>query len=152
MNFLYKIRNFQRVLDEKTDIEKQYKNYKKKSEGKIAALENKNQEQLKEISKQKNINTKQLEEISKLKIENEDLADKLAKANTSKGGLTKENNKLKKQNEELNLKLKEQEIELSKRFIVKTVKPGRTPNTIKTKISKPMSNNVRNYMKKEFDY
>lgn len=63
----------------------------------------------------------------------------------------KENHKLKNTIKELNEKIKQQEEKLSKRFILKTIRPGRTPNMNKTKISKPMSNTVRNYMKREFD-
>ena len=47
--------------------------------------------------------------------------------------------------------IKEKDKLLSKRFILRELKPGRTPNMNKTKISKPMSNNVRNFMKREFD-
>ena len=36
------------------------------------------------------------------------------------------------------------------RYLVKKIKPGRTPNTIKTKISKPMASSVVRYMKNEY--
>lgn len=37
------------------------------------------------------------------------------------------------------------------RYLIKKVKSGRTPNTIKTKISKPMSGNVVRYMRDEHE-
>lgn len=37
------------------------------------------------------------------------------------------------------------------RYLVKKVKPGRKPNTIKTKISKPMASNVVKYMRGEHE-
>lgn len=48
----------------------------------------------------------------------------------------------------------EQQIENYKtegRYLVKKVKPGRTPNTIKTKIAKPMASNVVKYMRDEHE-
>lgn len=37
------------------------------------------------------------------------------------------------------------------RYIVKRLKPGKTPNTIKTRVSKPMSGNVVAYMRGEHE-
>ena len=37
------------------------------------------------------------------------------------------------------------------RYLVKKVKSGRTPNLIKTKVSKPMSANVTKYMRGEHE-
>lgn len=66
-------------------------------------------------------------------------------------GVLEEKNKLKNQVKVLTGQIKEKDILLSKRYILKKLSPGRTPNMNKTKISKPMSNTVRNYMKREFD-
>ncbi|MBR4672058.1 MAG: hypothetical protein IKO78_02510 [Bacilli bacterium] len=64
-------------------------------------------------------------------------------------------------NLELEIKTKNVEVENYKliikdyqtegRYLVKKVKPGRKPNTIKTKISKPMSANVTKYMRGEHE-
>lgn len=62
-------------------------------------------------------------------------------------------------NEHLEQKLQMQQEQIDKAIndlniileILRELKPGRTPNMNKTKISKPMSNNVRNFMKREFD-
>lgn len=37
------------------------------------------------------------------------------------------------------------------KFIVREVKSGKTPNTLKTKVAPPMKSSVRRYMKEEFD-
>lgn len=37
------------------------------------------------------------------------------------------------------------------KFIVREVKSGKTPNTLKTKVASPMKSSVRRYMKEEFD-
>lgn len=77
--------------------------------------------------------------------------------------LDKENDALltKSFNLELEIKSKQIEIEQYKeqienyktegRYLVKKVKPGRTPNTIKTRVSKPMASNVVAYMRGEHE-
>ena len=129
MKIFYK-KDFQRVLEEKKKLENEFSDYKERSDESISALNTKCVEQLKEINTLNN----QLfdkEEILKLK---KDLEIKLKSANTSKGGLTKEINKLKNQIKVLTSQIKEKDILLSKRYILRTIKPGRTPNTIKTSI------------------
>lgn len=37
------------------------------------------------------------------------------------------------------------------RYLVKTIKPGKTPNTIKTRVSKPMAGSVVRYMRGEHE-
>lgn len=64
-------------------------------------------------------------------------------------------------NLELEIKTKNVEVENYKliikdyqtegRYLVKKVKPGRKPNTIKTKISMPMKPNVAKYMREEYE-
>lgn len=89
--------------------------------------------------------------------------------NASKGGLTKELNKLKyelieKDNlidekekviDELNDKIKalndKLEESMTDKYIVRKLKPGKTPNLNKTKISMPMKPNVARFMKENFD-
>ena len=91
-------------------------------------------------------------------------ANKTSKENLEK---LKEINKLNEElltkvfNLELEIKTKNVEVENYKliikdyqtegRYLVKKVKPGRKPNTIKTKISKPMASNVVKYMREEHE-
>lgn len=82
-----------------------------------------------------------IKQINKLKneiIENalkiEVLNKKVVKSNAAKGGFTKQINKLKEEIKELSAKIKEKDELLSKRYILKKISSGRTPNTIKTSI------------------
>lgn len=143
MKIFYK-KDFYGVLEEKNNLEKEYKEYKSRKESVINTLNKRCAEQFKQIN---SLNT----ENESLKKNNEILKNKFVTQSASKGGFVKENHKLKNTIKELNEKIKQQEEKLSKRFILKTIRPGRTPNMNKTKISKPMSNTVRNYMKREFD-
>lgn len=143
MKIFYK-KDFYGVLEEKNNLEKEYKEYKSRKESVINTLNKRCAEQFKQIN---SLNT----ENESLKKNNDILKNKFIKQSNSKGGFVKENHKLKNTIKELNEKIKQQEEKLSKRFILKTIRPGRTPNMNKTKISKPMSNTVRNYMKREFD-
>ena len=93
-----------------------------------------------------------------------DGANKTSKENLEK---IKEINKLNEElltkvfNLELEIKTKNVEVENYKliikdyqtegRYLVKKVKPGRKPNTIKTKISMPMKPNVAKYMREEYE-
>ena len=157
MKIFYK-KDFQRVLEEKSKIEEEYQVYKEKSEKTITELNIKNSSQLKEITDLGNQIIDKNSAIKRYTIlqteiseENSKLKSKLTHANTSKGGLVKEINKLRSKVNSLTEEIKEKDKLLSKRFILRELKPGRTPNMNKTKISKPMSNNVRNFMKREFD-
>lgn len=108
-------------------------NYKKntkniKREKNVTSILNKRcAEQIEQIT---SLNAK----IEKLKKDNEILKNKFVTQSASKGGFVKENHKLKNTIKELNEKIKQQEEKLSKRYILKTIKPGRTPNTLKTSI------------------
>lgn len=157
MKIFYK-KDFQRVLEEKNKIEEEYQVYKEKSEKAITELNIKNSSQLKEITDLGNQIIDKNSAIKRYTIlqteiseENSKLKSKLTHANTSKGGLVKEINKLRGKVNSLVEEIKEKNKLLSERFILRELKPGRTPNMNKTKISKPMSNNVRNFMKREFD-
>lgn len=129
MKIFYK-KDFQRVLEEKKKLENEFSDYKERSDESISALNTKCVEQLKEINTLNN----QLFDKEEILKSKKNLEIKLKSANTSKGGLTKEINKLKNQIKVLTSQIKEKDILLSKRYILKTIKPGRTPNTIKTKI------------------
>lgn len=87
--------------------------------------------------------------------DNYDLCEKIKRLQNAKGGYVKQNNKLKnqvmeleKEVEDLKAKLEES---MSNKYLVKKVPSGRKPNTIKTKVSAPMSSTVRKYMKEAFD-
>lgn len=129
MKIFYK-KDFYGVLEQKNKLKEEFEKYKKISEENINALNTKCIEQLKNI----NILTFQLSDKEEIVKAKEELEIKLHKANTSRGGLTKENNKLKNQVETLKCQIKEKDELLSKRYILKIIKPGRTPNTIKTSI------------------
>lgn len=143
MKIFYK-KDFYGVLEEKNKLQEEYEKYKERKENVTSILNKRCAEQIEQIT---SLNAK----IEKLKKYNEILKNKFITQSNSKGGFVKENHKLKNTIKELNEKIKQQEEMLSKRFILKTIRPGRTPNMNKTKISKPMSNTVRNYMKREFD-
>ena len=136
MKIFYK-KDFYGVLEEKKNLEKEFKDYKKQNDESISALNTKCLEQIKEITKLGNEVTEK-ESLLKLHEEtnrkNEELKSKLTHANASKGGLVKEINKLKREIEVLTEEMKRKEELLSKRYILKIIKPGRTPNTLKTSI------------------
>lgn len=143
MKIFYK-KDFQRVLEEKETLEKEYEDYKTSSEKTIKETNNKSFELLTENSK-----------LKKLKLDVDEVKEELKKVNGAKGGLTKENNKLKGsiknlESEIINLKAQITDLK-SDRYIVRKIPTGRTKSTVKTKISKPMSNRVRKFMKENFD-
>lgn len=129
MKIFYK-KDFQRVLEEKKKLENEFSDYKERSDESISALNSKCFEQLNEIT---NLNN-QLDKQNEVKKLNEELSIKLRKANSSKGGFTKQINKLEEEIKELSAKIKEKDELLSKRYILKKISSGRTPNTIKTSI------------------
>jgi uncharacterized coiled-coil protein SlyX len=129
MKIFYK-KDFYGVLEQKRILEKEFSDYKEQSDESISALNTKCVEQLKEINTLNN----QLFDKEEILKSKKDLEIKLKSANTSKGGLTKEINKLRNQIKVLTNQVKEKDILLSKRYILRTIKPGRTPNTIKTSI------------------
>ena len=82
-------------------------------------------------------------------------SEELKKVLGAKGGLAKENNKLKniveelkKEKQDLKIKLEES---MTDKYLVKKIPSGKTPNTIKTKVSSPMKSSVRKYMREEFE-
>lgn len=129
MKIFYK-KDFYGVLEQKRILEKEFSDYKERSDEIISALNTKCVEQLKEINTLNN----QLFDKEKILKSKKDLEIKLKSANTSKGGLTKEINKLRNQIKTLTSQIKEKDILLSKRYILKKLSPGRTPNTLKASI------------------
>lgn len=158
MKIFYK-KDFQRVLEEKRNLKEEFEQYQENSKKVISSLEEKAFDLLQENSKLKDSSLKQgnvlNDEINTLKLELGLVKDKLKKANTSKGGFTKEINKLKKlveqyEKETSDLKAKISDLQ-SDRYLIKKIPTGRTKNTIKTKIAPPMKSNVRRFMKENFD-
>lgn len=140
MKIFYK-KDFQRVLEEKNDLNKEYEDYKSTSENTISELNNKSYELLTENSK-----------LKTLKLDVDKVKEELRKVNGAKGGLVKENNKLKstikdKDNEIADLKAKISDLQ-SDRYLIKKIPTGRTKSTSKTKItSSSKESNVIKYVK-----
>lgn len=87
-----------------------------------------------------------------LDCDKNELKKKLKIANGSLGGFTKEINKLKSEIASKELKIKDLEDKLkesmSNKYILRKIKPGRTPNTIKTSIrSSASESNAIKYVK-----
>ena len=91
-------------------------------------------------------------------------ANKTSKENLEKlKEINKLNEELLTRTFELDLEIKTKNVEIENykliikdyqtegRYLVKKVKPGRKPNTIKTKISMPMKPNVAKYMREEYE-
>ena len=80
--------------------------------------------------------------IDELNNKNTELENELFKKNLELGQANIQIEEYKAQIEDLK----------SDRYLIRKIPSGRQKSTIKTKISKPMSNRVRNYMKSEHDY
>ena len=113
------------------------------------------QEELEEAQKQINSYKKLIDilngEYAILENKQEETETLRRKTAGKIGGLTKKINHLEEENKELANKLKALEEEKKEYWILKKLPSGKAPNTLKTKHVRDMSNNVRNYMKKEFD-
>lgn len=152
MKLFYK-KDFQRVLKEKNKLEEEIK----KQNEIYNISENRNFKLLEENSMLKDKKLKNeckfQEEINKLKLNLSTLKDELKVINGCKGGLIKENNKLKKSNEELKNRILILETEInelkSDRYLIKKIPSGKTKNNIKTKISPQIKPQVREFMQKE---
>lgn len=142
MNFIYKIKNFQRVVDDRDKVIDEFTDYKTKTDKLIEALaEDK---------------FKQLQEISSLKdmlIDKKDL--EIKKINGAKGGLQKENNKLSNELEESKKVQKSLEEQLAdyknNKWLVRELTPEKA-RTQKIKPVKPVKRSVTKYMAEKHDY
>lgn len=142
MNFIYKIKNFQRVMEERDKVIDEFTDYKTKTDKLIEALaEDK---------------FKQLQEISSLKdmlIDKKDL--EIKKINGAKGGLQKENNKLSNELEESKKVQKSLEEQLAdyknNKWLVRELTPEKA-RTQKIKPVKPVKSSVTKYMAEKHDY
>ena len=146
--------------------------YLLKSKTIIKELENKIGDLGKEkqdlIDKLRNLNSeKEKYELEANKVPN--LIEKVKKNNKSIKQKTEQNKELEKIKLDLEIKLFESNQELARvkiqleeyeaqikdlksdRYLIRKVRAGRTPNTNKTKISKPMSAKVTNYMRNEHE-
>ena len=76
----------------------------------------------------------------------EDMKKEIKQLKGGKGGFTREINKLKKEKEELEKKLAES---MTDKYLVKKIRPGKRPNTLKTKVrnTSGQSNIVKNLHK-----
>lgn len=81
-----------------------------------------------------------------LEKEKMDLVNKVKELQGSKGGLTKQNNELKRQISELKEKLKES---MSNKYIVRKIPSGRTPNMQKTRVTKTPKPGISNYIRRK---
>lgn len=143
MKIFYK-KDFQRVLKEKYKLKEEYEEYKTSSKKMIKELNNKGYELLCENLKFKD-----------LKLDVDEVKKQLRIVNGAKGGLIRENHKLKniitdKDNEIADLKAKISDLK-SDRYLIKKIPSGRTKSTLKTTISNPMKPAVRKFMKENFD-
>lgn len=142
MDFIYKIKNFQRVVDDRDKVIDEFTDYKTKTDKLIEALaEDK---------------FKQLQEISSLKdmlIDKKDL--EIKKINGAKGGLQKENNKLSNELEESKKVQKSLEEQLAdyknNKWLVRELTPEKA-RTQKIKPVKPVKSSVTKYMAEKHDY
>lgn len=93
---------------------------------------------------------KKLEDlINSSEYEKQQVTDELLDTQSELFNTNLELKKYKIQCEEYEQQIKDYRTE--GRYLVKKVKAGRTPNTIKTRVSKPMSNNVVAYMRGEHE-
>ena len=143
-----------------------YKTEIKALETKIAEIEEEKR-QLNDLLYTAKVEQQELEEkdIKISILENLlDSADETNKKNLEKlKEVTKTNEELLTRTFELDLEIKTKNVEIENykliiqdyqtegRYLVKKVKPGRKPNTIKTKISMPMKPNVAKYMREEYE-
>lgn len=114
---------------------------------KLEGLNDKNDETIKEVEKSLKKTSNELREaneiISKYEKEVNNLKNKLNEKEEQRkeaagklGGLTKENNKLKEEKKEFKTKIKELEIELDKRYIIKKLPSGKMPKGQKMSIKR----------------
>lgn len=144
MNFIYKIKNFQRVMEEKNKLKTEFENYKKRTDEQLSNLSEERFEQLKEISNLKESLASSVSDKKKLK-----------EISGAKGGLKKQNNKLLKKINSLEAKIKIQDKQLSeykdKKWLVRELTPEKARSQ-KIKPVKPMKSSVIKYMAEKHNY
>ena len=144
MNIIYKIKNFQRVMGERDKLRDEFKNYKDNTDKQISNITEESFKQLQEISKLKD----KLNNMNALK-------KSLKKIAGSKGALTRQNNKLFKQLDEVNLKNKLLEEKLTeykdKKWLVRELTPEKA-RTQKIQPVRTVRKSVTKYMAEKHDY
>jgi chromosome segregation ATPase len=144
MNFIYKIKNFQRVMEERDRLKKNFEKYKNETDVQISKLSEERFNQLQEISSLK------YSLSSQKKLEKE-----LKQAYGAKGGLIRENNKLVKKINESNAKIKLLEEQLSeykdKKWLVRELTPEKA-RTQKIQPARIVRKSVTKYMAEKHDY
>lgn len=142
MAFIYKIKNFQRVVDDRDKVIDEFTDYKTKTDKLIEALAEDRFKQLQEISSLKD-----------MLIDKKDL--EIKKINGAKGGLQKENNKLSNELEESKKVQKSLEEQLAdyknKKWLVRELTPEKA-RTQKIKPVKTVKSSVTKYMAEKHDY
>ena len=143
MKIFYK-KDFQRVTVElnKTIIELNRANFKldkyRENTKQLELLRTQNLEEIKSLKTAKGGYTKEINKLKAIIYEKDELID-------SKQSLIDERDK-----EIVNLNKEILDLK-SDRYLIKKIPSGKTPNTVKTKLSKPMSATVRKFMKENFD-
>ena len=142
MDFIYKIKNFQRVVDDRDKVIDEFTDYKTKTDKLIEALAEDRFKQLQEISSLKD-----------MLIDKKDL--EIKKINGAKGGLQKENNKLSNELEESKKVQKSLEKQLAdyknNKWLVRELTPEKA-RTQKIKPVKLVKRSVTKYMAEKHDY
>ncbi len=142
MDFIYKIKNFQRVVDDRDKVIDEFTDYKTKTDKLIEALAEDRFKQLQEISSLKD-----------MLIDKKDL--EIKKINGAKGGLQKENNKLSNELEESKKVQKSLEEQLAdyknNKWLVRELTPEKA-RTQKIKPVKTVKSSVTKYMAEKHDY
>lgn len=144
MNFIYKIKNFQRVMEERDRLKKNFEKYKTETDIQISKLSEERFNQLREISSLKDSLSSQKE-----------LEKELKQAYGAKGSLIRENNKLVKKINESNTKIKLLEEQLSeykdKKWLVRELTPEKArPQKIQP--VRTVRKSVTKYMAEKHDY
>ncbi len=157
MKIFYK-KDFQRVSSELEKKEEKLA-YKEKTIVTLHETIDKKDKKIKILEENnEKLSNKEAELEAKLTMvidDREEVIKKLIKEQNTKGGYVKENNKLKKLVKELTEQVKDltkQNEDLkSDRYLIKKIPSGKTP-TQKINHIPGMSNNVRKFMKDNFDY
>lgn len=131
MKIFYK-KDYFRVLDELNKIKGELEEEQEQKEFVIDKLK-----------EEERANQACLKTIEDMHYKIKELRDELRKVKNGRGGYTKEINKLKKANAELEQKLADS---MTDKYLVKKIRPGKKPNTLKMAVrnSQVQSNIVKN--------
>lgn len=87
-----------------------------------------------------------LQSVETMHYKMEDMKKEIKQLKGSRGGFTRQVNKLRKENEDLKNKLADS---MTDKYLIKKIRPGKRPNTLKTKVRNSLgqSNIVKNLHK-----